>query len=104
MNTSIRMPHWGWWIAIIGGMSLTAWIGFTATGYQQWSGTITGVLPQTLFQWIFWLAILTHVLEAGYAFRFARSNRIENPELWAMQTFLLGYPSIRLLKSGTKTL
>lgn len=100
MDRSMRIPHWGWWVAIIGGMGLTAWIGFSSSGFALWQQWVTTSMPQALFQWIFWLALLAHVGEAAYAIQLARSQKRRDLLLWGLQTFILGYPSLRLLKEA----
>lgn len=101
MHSSIAHPHPVWWIAIIGGMSLTAWIAFNATGYQLWSEAVTAYWPQGVFQWIFWLASAVHVLEAMYAYRLAQQSGIGRAGTWTLQTLLLGYASLHLLRRAT---
>ena len=101
MQSSIAHPHPGWWIAIIGGMSLTAWIAFSATGYQLWSEAVTAYLPQGVFQWIFWLASAVHIIEAVYAYRLARRSGITSAGAWSLQTLILGYASLHLLRQAT---
>lgn len=98
MNDDFRMAHGGWWVLIMGGMSLTAWIGFSTEGFALWQDWISTALPQTVFQWIFWLALLAHVGEGSYAVWLARSKNSRHPLLWGLQTFMLGYPSLRLLR------
>lgn len=100
MTTEFRVPHWGWWVAIIGGMSLTAWIAFSHEGYSWWQGWGISSIPQVIFQWTFWLAVLAHVGEASYAWVLARKLDRHHSLQWGMQTFLLGYPSLRLLKEA----
>jgi hypothetical protein len=102
MNSDFRIPHWGWWVAIIGGMGLTAWIGFSATGFGFWQDWITAALPQAIFQWIFWLAMLAHVGEGGYAFWLARRQNSPHALRWGLQTFMLGYPSLSLLQQNAE--
>ncbi|MEZ5507847.1 MAG: DUF4499 domain-containing protein [Gammaproteobacteria bacterium] len=101
MQGPIAHPHPGWWIAIIGGMSLTGWIAFSATGYQLWSEGLTAHLPQGIFQWIFWLASAVHLLEAMYAYRLAQRSSIGHAGAWALQTLVLGYASLHLLRRAT---
>lgn len=102
MKNGVQIPHWGWWVAILGGMGLTAWIGFTPAGYAFWCGQITERLPQVMFQWIFWLASAVHVLEALYAFYIARRNGIRQATGWSVQTLLLGFASLHLLKQRVR--
>lgn len=104
MNRNFRSPHWGWWISILSGMGLTAWIAFGTSGFALWSQWITRALPQTLFQWIFWLALLTHIVEGFYAWTLARRHFAAQSLRWGLQTFLLGYPSLSLLLENVRPL
>lgn len=95
MNRAIQFetPQAIWWIAILGGMGLTALLAFERSAFQWWSEWITTALSQSVFQWIFGLAILAHVGEALYALKLASTDKWR----WTLQTFLLGYPSLSLL-------
>lgn len=49
----------------------------------------------------FWATIVAHVYEASIAHRICRDLRMAQVStyLWMTQTFILGYPSLRILKS-----
>jgi hypothetical protein len=95
----IDRPHLGWWVTVLGGMVLLAVLAFDAGAYAAWCANVTTALPQRLLQGIFIAALATHIAEAVYAFRWAsRSGLRENAGGWFLQTFLLGYPSLRLLR------
>ena len=95
----VDRPHLGWWITVLSGMVLLAVLAFDAGAYAAWRAHVTTVLPQRLLQGIFIAALATHIAEAVYAFRWAsRSGLRENAGGWFLQTFLLGYPSLRLLR------
>jgi hypothetical protein len=95
----IDRPHLGWWIAVLGGMVLLAVLAFDAGAYAAWCANVTTVLRQQLLQGIFVAALATHIAEAVYAFRLAsRGGLRETAFGWFLQTFLLGYPSLRLLR------
>jgi hypothetical protein len=95
----IDRPHLGWWVSVLSGMVLLAVLAFDAGAYAVWCANVTTVLPQRLLQAIFIAALVTHLAEAAYAFRLAsRSGLREDAGGWFLQTFLLGYPSLRLLR------
>jgi hypothetical protein len=95
----VARPHLGWWITVLSGMVLLAVLAFDAGAYAAWCANVTTVLPQRLLQGIFIAALATHIGEAAYAFRLAsRCSLRENAFGWFLQTFLLGYPSLRLLR------
>jgi hypothetical protein len=95
----VDRPHVGWWVTVLSGMVLLAVLAFDAGAYAAWCADVTTLLPQRLLQGIFIAALATHIGEAAYAFRLAsRSGFRENASGWCLQTFLLGYPSLRLLR------
>jgi hypothetical protein len=95
----IERPRLGWWVTVLGGMVLLAVLAFDAGAYAVWCAHVTTALPQRLLQGIFIAALATHIAEAVYAFRLAsRIGLRENAAGWFLQTFLLGYPSLRLLR------
>jgi hypothetical protein len=49
---------------------------------------------QVVLQWVFYAAVLCHVIEAIIAFRAARNSFPNTKYLWFFQTLLLGYPSL----------
>ena len=98
-TAGVDRPPLGWWGTVLGGMVLLAVLAFDAGAYAAWCAHVTAVLPQRLLQGIFIAALATHLAEAAYAFRLAsRSGLRENAGGWFVQTFLLGYPSLRLLR------
>ena len=101
MNNNFHVPHWGWWTSILIGLGLTAWIGFSSSGFALWQEWITTAIPQSVFQWTFWLAMLAHVGEGLYAVHLARKANRPHVLLWGLQTFVLGYPSLTLLRQQT---
>jgi hypothetical protein len=95
----IERPHIGWWVAILGGLGLNAAVAFDAGVYAWWCAHVTTVLPQGVVRAIFIAAVVTHVAEAAYAARLAqRSGLGDSAGGWFVQTLLLGFPSLRLLR------
>lgn len=93
----IERPHVGWWIAVVGGMAFLAILAFDARAYARWCAHVTAALPQPFLRGLFAAAVLTHVIEATYALRLAQRHGLHAAG-WLVQTFLLGYPSLRLLR------
>lgn len=100
MQNKFQHPHWGWWLAIIGGMALTVLIAYNSYAYHIWQARVTALIPQEWFQWVWWAALAAHAGEAVYALLICRRRRLATTLQWALQTFLLGYPSLRLLKQS----
>lgn len=76
-------PSFGWWLAVLGGMALLALI--------AWGWDILGL------KWLFIASLIVHFAEAVYAFKKAAQAKVKMAKGWFWQTFLLGYPSLRLL-------
>jgi len=98
-RTPVDHPHVGWWVAVLGGMGMLAVLAFHAGAYAIWCEGVTPVFSQRFLRGIFVAALLTHLVEAVHAFRLARrAGMSENAAGWFLQTFTLGYPSLRLLR------
>ncbi len=97
---TLQRPHWGWWAAVLGGILVLGILSFHSGAYQLWSRHITTVVPQLWMKWVFWSATLIHVAEAFYAYKLCEMMQISGPvrNAWVFQTFLLGFPSLRLLR------
>ncbi len=97
-----------WWISITAGMVTLFLFAFD---YIPPSKDAGGLLPlihyyslivfQNAFilQVVFMAAMAAHAVEAGIAFVVSRQLNHSTKEriLWALQTFCLGFPSLRLL-------
>jgi hypothetical protein len=97
-----KMPHLVWWICCLGGMILTFVI-------ARAEGPVMAILPvdrlalaifgtRKTLQYVFNLAVLAHFVEAQYAVYVCTFQlRLSSWPMWALQTLLLGYPSLSLL-------
>jgi hypothetical protein len=54
---------------------------------------------ELMLQWVFIAAVVAHFGEALYAFSICRSLKLlpKDTMCWCIQTFILGYPSLKLL-------
>lgn len=93
----VERPHVGWWISIIGGLGLTAALALSDGAFAWWSATVTTALSRELIRGIFYGAAFLHVFEASYAFSVAKKLGLASAPGWGLQTFILGFPSLRLL-------
>jgi len=94
----VERPHTGWWAVILGGLGLTAVLAFVPGAYALWCRYVTTTLSRQLLAAIFVSAYVIHLGEALYARAFARrAGLTASANAWALQTFLLGFPSLRLL-------
>lgn len=96
----VERPHLFWWAIILFGMTLTGVLAYNDAAYGMWAENVTTLLPQGLIQWIFVVAVGIHVTEALVALRMASRNadKAGSPFGWFIQTLLLGYASLGLLR------
>jgi hypothetical protein len=97
-SDSVESPHVAWWVAIVGGLTLLALQGFSAPFYAWWVENVHGLPRQPVLAWFFLACIPLHLGEALFCYRL--SNRLGTREAslgWALQTFVIGFPSTRLL-------
>jgi hypothetical protein len=94
----VDRPHWGWWLAIGGGLALNALVAFSPAAYDAWCRLVTPALSRAVVQAIFMAAALTHLGEALHARRLAHAAGLPNPTGWFWQTLALGCPSLGLLR------
>jgi transmembrane protein TMEM254 len=96
----VERPHLGWWVAILGGLGLTAVLAFHGGAYALWYQYVTTRLSREILAAIFVCAYLVHLGEALYARALARRAGFHaSTRGWMLQTFLLGFPSLRLLRA-----
>jgi hypothetical protein len=97
-SEKVERPHVLFWIAIVGGLTILALQGFSDSFYAWWVAHVNTLPAQSTMAWIFWACIPIHAGEALYCWRL--SNRIGTPGAsaeWALQTFVIGFPSTLLL-------
>ncbi|MCZ6782381.1 MAG: NAD-dependent epimerase/dehydratase family protein [Proteobacteria bacterium] len=96
---SVDRPHWGWWVAILGGMTLTGVLALSPAAHAAWSEAVTVWTPRWLLGTIFVWAVLVHVHKGMVAVRLAeRAGLHATSTAWGWQTFALGFASLRLLR------
>lgn len=99
----IIIAHPLWWISILFGMSLTGVLALSDAGYALWSEHVTTLISRQLVQQIFIVAVFLHVLEASVAYRLAiKLGHKKSAAAWALQTLMLGYPSLGKLVNQNK--
>jgi len=100
LAAGVDRPHLGWWLAVVGGMAVLAGLAFDAAAYAWWCTHLTAVFPQRLLRTIFVAAVVTHLVEACYAARLAQRSGLGGAAAgWFVQTMILGYPSLGLLRA-----
>jgi hypothetical protein len=95
---AVERPPVALWIAIVGGLGLSALVGLSDSAYALWCSHVTSALPQRLIRDIFLGAVVVHAGEAAYAWRLARGAGLKTAAAWTLQTFLIGFPSLGRLR------
>lgn len=96
---TVERPHLGWWVAIPGGFGLIALLALSPSAYAFWREHVSAALSRGTLAALFVGAVLIHVGEALYARALARhAGLTASAGAWTLQTFLLGFPSLRLLR------
>jgi hypothetical protein len=94
----VERPHLLWWVAIVGGLTILGCQAFSTAFYGWWTLHLNPLPAQSTMAWIFLAVIPLHVGEALFCWRL--SNRLGTPGAsagWALQTFIIGFPSTWLL-------
>ena len=95
----VDRPHWGWWAAILSGMTLLGVLAFDPGAHAHWSGSVTSWTPRWLLQGVFVWAVLLHVYKGMKAVRVAERAGLHKTSMgWGWQTLALGFPSLSLLE------
>ncbi len=101
-----EVADWYWYLSILAGLWLTFRVAFYESyanhelilGYKyiEWL-SFTIFRTQTIVQFVFYAAILAHLVEGLIAYYVARTSFKNTKNLWFLQTLCLGYPSLRLV-------
>ncbi len=96
INFDVERPHFAWWVAIFGGMSLVSALACSERAYAAWAERAGGFLTRQHIFGIFVFAWALHIGESLYAHKVARDLGLSDEQRrgWTLQTFFLGYPSL----------
>jgi hypothetical protein len=98
LDDGVDRPHAIFWVSIIFGMSLVSALAVSDRAHALWTENLGSFPSRPLIVGIFVAAWMAHVSEALYARKLCQDLGITaNKNGWTLQTFLLGYPSLRLL-------
>ncbi len=97
MTPRVQRPHLLWWVSVWGGLGLLFVLAFSDAAYAGWLTSIGPMFSVRVLQIIAAIATLLHVGEGVFAYITARRANLETAFGWGVQTFLLGFPSLRLL-------
>jgi hypothetical protein len=99
-HESVDRPHWAWWLAILGGMTLTGALAISDSAHAWFAAHVTALLPQPLIGAVFAWACWLHVRKGLRAVQIAERAGLRETALgWGWQTFLLGFASLGLLEA-----
>jgi len=90
-------PRLGWFLLLDGGMVGLATLAFNRRAYEK-ARDVMPLPEQGQLQVLFAGAVVVHVAEAGVARRMARRRGVPSAR-WALQTFVVGFPSLLRLRS-----
>ena len=91
-------PHPVWWVLVLGGLTLLAFIALDADFYLAYTAAVHPLPGQTFMLWILIGCAPIHLFEGWYAWRVANRLGLSGSAAgWALQCFMLGYPSTHLL-------
>lgn len=78
-----------WWVSNFGGVVV--------------NGIVAARRKTTLTRFVFGAAVVTHVVEAGYAYGIARRAGFDDAWKWGLQTLGVGFPSLFALNEVIAT-
>ena len=107
MANRFQSPHLLWWIIIGSGITIVFLLAYLPSllPLQSLGGLGSSlsslvVTYRALFVVVFWSTVIAHIYEAVVARRICQQLRLDQQStfLWMIQTFILGFPSLMILK------
>ncbi|PAV58189.1 hypothetical protein WR25_11792 [Diploscapter pachys] len=112
-GTFFRVPKWYWWVIIPFGL----WINFMAWWNPMFLktspclpviGKTAAWIAETFPMFVIFaniIAVILHVGEAAYAYKLTGDAGLNDDtrKKWTLQTFIIGFPSLKMLKEYSKT-
>lgn len=96
MHDDISRPATGWFLVLDGGILALAILGTSAPAYRAVRARLPLPPRRALVALLAGTAVV-HLAEALVAFRTARGRGSAVPGRWALQTLVVGFPSLRQL-------
>ena len=96
--------HAGWWLCIVSGMLSLALVSIAPEAAPQPLVHLALLVcrSQAGAQAVLACACAAHIFEALLVMRIVRPGRAGDRALWMLQTAVLGYPSLRMLRGAIK--
>jgi hypothetical protein len=102
-TSPVVRPHWGWFALLDGGLALLCAVSFSDRTYRRLSGIARLPFPRRgTLRLLLGGAVTVHVVEAMGAERVARRRDLPARD-WALQTLVVGFPSLVTLRGVTCT-
>jgi hypothetical protein len=96
---AVERPGLGWWIGILGGLTVLAFQGFSPDFYAFWTSHVNPLPGSAVMRGIFLACIPIHIFEAVYVHRLAHRLGMHRSAMgWAVQTLLIGFASTLLIR------
>jgi 3beta-hydroxy-delta5-steroid dehydrogenase/steroid delta-isomerase len=96
---TVERPHWGWWLAILGGMGTLGVLVLSPAVHAAGQATIGAFPSRPLLLGMFSWAVGLHVWKGLRAVQLAEQLGLHRTAMgWGWQTFALGFASLRLLE------
>ena len=98
-SAGVEIPHWGYWVTLLPGLALLTTLSLSDSAYKLWCERVTTLFPRPLLHVLLAGAAMAHVGEAIAAYRIAtKAGLLSDRAGWTLQTFVLGFPSLGLLR------
>jgi hypothetical protein len=102
-KSSVVRPSAFWFLLLDGGLVALGALVFSQKSYDAASDASSGKLPErSALRGLLFGAAATHVVEALVAGRMA-TRRGLSPRGWRLQTFVVGFPSLLVLRRTPKS-
>ena len=97
-------PAWYWWILILGGRPIFLELTVHSDFHGWWVENMHAMPSQKALVWIWIIGVIPlHLFEGWYAYRVCHKIGLESLAWkWAIQCFVIGYPSTHLLNKRKK--
>jgi hypothetical protein len=100
-RSRVVRPSWLWFLLLDGGIVVLARLVFSDAAYRRASELSKGALPpRTALRALLGATAVIHIGEAFAAGRMARRRGLPAAG-WRLQTFIVGFPSLRTLRKSS---
>ncbi|MGP8058152.1 MAG: TMEM254 family protein [Acidimicrobiales bacterium] len=94
----LETPAVGWFVLLDGGLAVLATLALSRRAHGAVAARMP-LLPRWALRRLLVMALAVHVAEGVGAARLARRRGLD-PSAWALQTLVVGFPSLRKLRAA----